>query len=108
MHGPLLFHAEEPLETVLESDQEAEARKQAEQLAASEAGEEEIRKRTFTMTSYKADNNPEAVEHLVQTLGLIGGPALTPKIVRRQKSSNEQHSPSSPTLKSVRRKSTKL
>ena len=31
--------------------------------------EEEHRRRTFTMPSYKADNRPCAVEHLVQTLG---------------------------------------
>ena len=27
------------------------------------------RRRAFTLTSYKVDNNPEAVEHLAKTLG---------------------------------------
>ena len=30
------------------------------------------RKRAFTLSSYKVDNNPEAVKHLAKTLGLVG------------------------------------
>lgn len=37
-----------------------------------QAAKEARRKKAFTLTSYKADNNPRAVEHMAKTLGLIG------------------------------------
>ena len=53
-----------------------------ENLTTTEVGEEEekessskavgnTRRRAFTLASYKKDNNPMAVEHLAQALGLV-------------------------------------
>ena len=35
------------------------------------SGSSNTRRRAFTLASYKKDNNPMAVEHLAQALGLV-------------------------------------
>ena len=45
----------------------------------SNSGSSNTRRRAFTLASYKKDNNPMAVEHLAQALGLVRPSSSTEK-----------------------------
>ena len=80
----------------LESEESAKE-EQSEQSATNRSSSRRRRPLLAFLTSYKDDNNPEAVQHLAKTLGLIGDSSVSP--LRTRIHNETRASSASPSLR---------